>query len=372
MSALRWTLVIILYWWVSFLVDNGYSYGGGGFDGNGGGSVRRSDGFFGKVRDFFCDERYIELSFISLLVGFSLILYELASYVYLYFVKVVPFLAAMHSGDYMVRNIAGMFYTFCCVFVPFFVSCLIMRRTGVMKRELPFTAPEKGAGVFFLVLAGLGLCFAGNIFTSIFASSASSVGVEFSSYNQSLTADIYLPENVFEFIIMSFHTAVFPAVFEEFAFRGVVMQPLRKYGDWFAIIVSAVIFGFAHGNMTQMPFAILAGLALGYAAVVTKSLWTSIIIHFFNNFISLLYSFMGEILESHRVIVFNGLLIYGIILIGIVAFAGYVKLNPRFNILRPSEKPVKYSRATAVFILMPTMLFSFIKMLTNVASDIVF
>ncbi len=346
------------------MFENGYSYNGR--------SVNRRGGFFGKVRNFFCDERYIELSFISLLVGFSLILYELASYAYVFLVQAVPFLAAMHSGDYMVKNVAEMFFTFCCVFLPFFVSYLIMRRTGVMDKELPYTAPEKNSGVFFLVLSGLGVCFIGNVLTSFFASSASAVGVEFSSYSQSLAADIALPQNLFEFIVMAMHTAVFPAFFEEFAFRGVIMQPLRKYGDWFAIIVSAVIFGLAHGNMTQMPFALLVGVALGYASVVTKSLWTSAIIHFFNNFISLIYSFMGEILEPQRVLVFNGLVIYGIILIGIVAFAGYAKFNPRFYALRPSRKPVKYSRATAVFILMPTMLFAFIKLLSSVASDIVF
>lgn len=57
------------------------------------------------------------------------------------------------------------------------------------------------------------------------------------------------------------------------------MQNLRKYGDAFAIIASAFVFGLFHGNAVQMPFAFLCGLIIGYAVVATESLWTGIIIH---------------------------------------------------------------------------------------------
>lgn len=70
--------------------------------------------------------------------------------------------------------------------------------------------------------------------------------------------------------------------------RGVVMQPLRKYGDWFAILTSAFVFALMHGNLVQAPFAFIAGIGLGYAVIASGSLWTGILIHLLNNSISVI------------------------------------------------------------------------------------
>lgn len=80
--------------------------------------------------------------------------------------------------------------------------------------------------------------------------------------------------------------AVLPAILEEVVVRGIVMQPLRRFGDKFAIVASALIFGIMHGNMVQIPYTIVAGLFMGYLAIATGSLWPSIILHFINNFYS--------------------------------------------------------------------------------------
>ncbi len=81
-------------------------------------------------------------------------------------------------------------------------------------------------------------------------------------------------------------TAVLPAILEEVVVRGIIMQPLRRFGDKFAIVASALIFGIMHGNMVQIPYTIVAGLFMGYLAIATGSLWPSIILHFVNNFYS--------------------------------------------------------------------------------------
>ena len=80
--------------------------------------------------------------------------------------------------------------------------------------------------------------------------------------------------------------AVLPAILEEVVVRGIIMQPLRRFGDKFAIVASALIFGIMHGNMVQIPYTIVAGLFMGYLAIATGSLWPSIILHFINNFYS--------------------------------------------------------------------------------------
>ena len=127
-------------------------------------------------------------------------------------------------------------------------------------------------------------CIAGSYASSIFGSIFQNLfGIEFTMAEDGIkltTASVILPYIV--------KTAVLPALIEEFAMRGVVMQSLRKYGDWFAIIMSSLVFALLHGNMVQIPFAFIAGIAIGYAVTVTGSMWTGILIHFLNNLASII------------------------------------------------------------------------------------
>ncbi|MBW7572789.1 CPBP family intramembrane glutamic endopeptidase [Caproiciproducens faecalis] len=97
--------------------------------------------------------------------------------------------------------------------------------------------------------------------------------------------------------------AVIPPLVEELFFRGVVLHSLRKYGDGFAVVGSAILFGLYHGNFVQMVFAFLAGLVMALVVVRTNSLWPSIMIHFFNNGISFVVEmsqrFGGDQMENY-------------------------------------------------------------------------
>lgn len=91
------------------------------------------------------------------------------------------------------------------------------------------------------------------------------------------------PTGVFGMTVTFLGAAVVAPIVEEFAMRGIVMGSLRKFGDGVAIFVSAVLFGLMHGNLMQIPFAFIVGLALGFAVIKTGSLWSGILIHAINN-----------------------------------------------------------------------------------------
>ena len=74
--------------------------------------------------------------------------------------------------------------------------------------------------------------------------------------------------------------AVLPAVCEELAFRGFVLSGLRHLGSkWWAIGLSAVVFGMAHGVIQQSLSAAALGLVIGYVAVQTGSLVPCMLFH---------------------------------------------------------------------------------------------
>ena len=79
--------------------------------------------------------------------------------------------------------------------------------------------------------------------------------------------------------------ALIPAVGEELTFRGVLQQGLtrRMKSPHAAIILSAAIFSFIHFQFYGFLPRMFLGILLGYMFYITRSLWTSITMHFVNN-----------------------------------------------------------------------------------------
>ncbi|HJA41742.1 MAG TPA: CPBP family intramembrane metalloprotease [Firmicutes bacterium] len=98
-------------------------------------------------------------------------------------------------------------------------------------------------------------------------------------------------DTTFLYYIISFtYIVVVGPIVEELVYRGGILMSLRRFGDKFAITVSAILFGLMHGNILQAIFATIVGFVLGYICVKTNSLRYCIIIHMLNNFVSLLLS----------------------------------------------------------------------------------
>ena len=138
------------------------------------------------------------------------------------------------------------------------------------------------------VLAGLALCLLGNYPAFAIQDFFSQFGYEPSSViAQSGKQTIPM------FVLEMLSTAVLVPVMEEFAFRGVLLSALRKYGAGFAIMASALVFAFAHGDFANVVFAFFAGLVFGFLYVRTGNLWVSICIHALNNGIAVLETYSG-------------------------------------------------------------------------------
>jgi sodium transport system permease protein len=74
--------------------------------------------------------------------------------------------------------------------------------------------------------------------------------------------------------------ALLPALCEELAFRGFVLSGMRRFGSkWWAIGLTAVFFGIAHGVIQQSLAAATVGVVLGYVAVQTGSLVPCMLFH---------------------------------------------------------------------------------------------
>jgi len=86
-------------------------------------------------------------------------------------------------------------------------------------------------------------------------------------------------------------TAIVPAISEELLFRGILFRWIEQFGGtWAALLITSALFGAAHMfNPNATPFssfaiACEAGLLLGGAYMLTRSLWFPVALHAAWNF----------------------------------------------------------------------------------------
>lgn len=79
--------------------------------------------------------------------------------------------------------------------------------------------------------------------------------------------------------------ALVPAVCEELLFRGCLQQTLVAWTrrPHLAIVITAMIFSLAHGDIFGLVPRLILGLLLGYVYYYGASIWINIMVHFFNN-----------------------------------------------------------------------------------------
>ena len=75
-------------------------------------------------------------------------------------------------------------------------------------------------------------------------------------------------------------TSVFPAIFEELLTRSLIISNYRKETVLVTCIISGLFFGFIHLNINQFLYAFVMGALMCYVVLITKSIYSAIIIHF--------------------------------------------------------------------------------------------
>ena len=321
-----------------------------------------------RIRAAFADPAQRNLMLLGMAAGTAILLYLLLGNVFSAVITSNREIYQRYLNDETFALLVETMYSIFCTALPFALVFGVIGKLGIARPEMSFRKPQGGWQTALLLPAGLGLCFIGNILSNYIVTFAGSFGITFRSYEYTLEHQTDTPETAGLMLLTIVHTAVLPALLEELAFRGFLMQPLRKYGDWFAIVTSALLFGLIHGNMTQAPFAILAGIALGYVNVVSGSMWTNILLHFLNNLISVLYSFGLNAAGEGGSVLLSLLVTYGIIVVGIVAFIGYALSNRDFMRLRPGTAP-RFPRKAAHYWLMPTMVIALLLIFREIALD---
>ena len=122
--------------------------------------------------------------------------------------------------------------------------------------------------------------------TDLFISFMYSIGY------QSVVSDVEV-STFGNYIYNVIFVAVVPAICEETLFRGLIYQSLNKVNRWLAIFGSSLLFMLIHGSPDQTVHQFILAIILAFCFEATGNLIVPILIHFFNNFIAVTYSYIA-------------------------------------------------------------------------------
>ncbi|MGL5417679.1 MAG: lysostaphin resistance A-like protein [Clostridium sp.] len=122
-------------------------------------------------------------------------------------------------------------------------------------------------------------------------------------------------------------TVIIAPIAEEIIFRGILFNFIRKRTGnvIFAIIISSVTFGIAHGNGDQGIYAALLGIFLALIYLYTGSIFGDILVHMIANGTTVFQTVLIENLKGSAYDKFNVDIVWIHVFIGIAAclFAWY-------------------------------------------------
>ena len=225
-------------------------------------------------------------------IGLALILFY--SFFTLSTTAVLSFAEEFNVGKYkLVSEILAEFLVAIAYFFSFAVAAFILRK---MCKKLPshrpiYTSFNIKKWVLPAIVAIIAINFTFSFVNSTMIVSLSpSLGVGASATDE--MASRPLVEKIIFFALAILSTAIVPAICEEYLFRGGVLTELLPFGKTTAVIASAFLFGIMHQSPFQFLYTILMGIVIGYVYIKSKSIWACVLLHFMNNFVTVIEEYL--------------------------------------------------------------------------------
>ena len=246
-----------------------------------------------------------------------------------------------------------------CLVVPYG----LLLRPSRTRQPLPLARPAPRL-VLPVLLVGMGVATLGNLLSSLLQSALGRAGWAVEGAQPAFTRSPLLT------LVILLGVTLWTAVWEEVTFRGLLLQSLRRWGDGFAILLSAVIFSLSHGSLLQSFPALLSGLAFGYGAVVSRSLWPSVLAHLCYNGLALFINQGARALGGTAGTAFSGLWTLLLLAGGIWGLWRLRRLRPSLPPLSPGpDRLARWEKAGAVFT-SPVLMMAFLCLVINLAGSV--
>ncbi len=225
-------------------------------------------------------------------IGFNYLIFAIISLILQ--IIVVNVLNVAHSDLLNDFNVLTVLSAICNYILPFPVLYYLMKK--IETRTLEKQNPSLKTFLIYLSIT-FTLMWIGNIVGLAITSAIGSIfQTDIANPVQNLinSSDIWL-----NLILIS----IIGPIFEEIFFRKFLIDRTIKYGARVSIILSAVIFGFFHGNISQLFYAFLLGGFFAYVYIKTGKIIYTITLHIIANLMGSVVSVF--VVESAQALISN-------------------------------------------------------------------
>lgn len=109
-----------------------------------------------------------------------------------------------------------------------------------------------------------------------------------------------MPQNLFRYCVFAFCVCIIAPLCEEIIYRKLMLDPLRKYSDSAAALISSLFFALSHFNFSQFLYSFGFGFFLAVIAIRSGSIVPSLICHIINNIIAVISTYLPDTLGSDQ------------------------------------------------------------------------
>lgn len=293
----------------------------------------------------------------------------------------VPYNSIFKDSGFLNLLFYVLLYLICIPLIALVFQKAKGNKVGVNLSSL-YKKPQKSAfWCFKWIIITMGFAYIANFISNIFF-----MIIEYMTDTTLNEASFNTGGSVFGIITIIIAPVIFAPIFEELLFRGIVLKNSEPMGQWFAIIISGIIFGLWHENHPQLLFATTFGCFSAFMVVKTRSIIPSMITHFFVNSIS---TVLQLVISSSDIDIDNlknlsednllsnidtftvlftllcEILIFGLIIAAITFFVIELAHHKGKANLVKSVFNINTSRKIAVFMCSPVTLFTFALMILS-------
>lgn len=278
--------------------------------------------------------------------GLILILYSL-------FALYIPFLLNMLLKEENMLTYKGynleLLSSLLCLFLGTIIPFLLLRlyckkplKSFMGKSKIRVSQLLIDFVVFFVLsLAMIYVTTILAVFLGIEGGVVSSIGITFNT--ELMSNPIYL----FTFLLLT-------PLLEEYAFRGVLLNCLSRYGKYFAVIATSIVYAFAHGSFIEMLPSFMMSIVLCKISLKYKSIRPTIVIHILFN---CLLAILGTMPES--------MTLYEEIIIGVfLLLALFFLFSRRYHIIHVKKSNTN-NKIGLLFLSTPTVALALVIFVAN-------
>ena len=144
-------------------------------------------------------------------------------------------------------------------------------------------------------------------------------------------------------------SAIAPAIFEEMLFRYLPIKALGAHSPKLTVVYSTVLFALAHCSIAQIPYALFAGAAFMLLDIAAGSILPSMIIHFLNNLLSVVWQRNSE---NSRFVLFFLILISALTVISVFCiFLKRKKIKELFSAVLLDKSKVIFTNTFIFYVI---------------------